>query len=86
MAPEQAAGDSHVDHRTDLYALGVVAYELLTGTPTFAGRSPQAPLAAHATQAPEPITSRRPTLPPGLATLVTRLRPLRGSASNRILG
>jgi eukaryotic-like serine/threonine-protein kinase len=73
MAPEQAIGDPAADHRADLYALGVVAYELLTGQPPFAGRTPQGLLAAHATEAPEPVIKRRPTVPPALATLVVRL-------------
>jgi serine/threonine-protein kinase len=73
MAPEQAAGDPGVDHRADLYALGVVAYEMLTGAAPFAGRPSQALLAAHATEPPESITKRRPGLPAGLAALVMRL-------------
>jgi serine/threonine-protein kinase len=73
MAPEQATGDPNVDGRADLYALGVVAYEMLIGTPPFVARSPQALLGAHATQSPEPIGSRRPTVPTPLAALVMRL-------------
>src|SRR5688572_3668944 len=72
MAPEQAAGES-VDHRADLYALGVVAYEALTGHPPFEGRSAQQLLAAHATQSPEPVERRRASVPPALASLVMRL-------------
>ena len=72
MAPEQAAGEG-VDHRADLYALGVVAYETLTGHPPFEGRSAQQLLAAHATQTPEPVERRRASVPASLASLVTRL-------------
>src|SRR3989440_2827257 len=46
MAPEQAAGDPTVDHRADLYAVGAVAYEMLTGRSLFSGLSPQGLLAA----------------------------------------
>jgi serine/threonine protein kinase len=70
MAPEQAAADPHLDHRVDIYALGVIGYELLTGTPPFGGGSSQQILAAHMTQRPEPISSRRPSIPPRLATLI----------------
>jgi eukaryotic-like serine/threonine-protein kinase len=71
MAPEQAVADPHVDHRADLYAFGVVAYELLAARPPFTGASPQQVLAAHVTAVPEPIASLR-TLPPALAALVMR--------------
>jgi eukaryotic-like serine/threonine-protein kinase len=72
MAPEQAAADPHVDHRADLYALGVVAYELLTGRTPFVAPTPQAMLAAHVTAYPDQITLHRPSLPPMLAAAVMR--------------
>lgn len=72
MAPEQAAADPAVDHRADIYAFGVMAYEILTGSLPFAGRSTQAMLAAHAIDKPEAIERRRPGLPHALAALVMR--------------
>jgi eukaryotic-like serine/threonine-protein kinase len=72
MAPEQASGGA-TDHRSDLYALGCLAYEMLTGEPPFGGGSVQTLLAAHLVQAPEPITKHRPEVPPQLAGLVLRL-------------
>ena len=69
MAPEQAVADPNTDHRADLYAFGIVAYELLTGRPPFSGRSPQQVLAAHVTATPEPITNHR-VLPAQIAALV----------------
>ena len=71
MAPEQALGEQ-VDHRADIYALGVVAYEMLTGTTPFAGRSGQAMLAAHLTESPPLLTEKRPAAPAGLVSLVAR--------------
>ena len=73
MAPEQIAVDPSVDHRSDLYALGVVAYEILAGAHPFAGRRAVALLAAHATEKPAPITNRRQGLPSGLGGLVMSL-------------
>ncbi|MGI9141141.1 MAG: protein kinase domain-containing protein [Gemmatimonadaceae bacterium] len=73
MAPEQAAADPAVDSRADLYAVGAVAYEMLTGQKMFSARSPAAMLAAQATESPEPVDKRRPSVPPVLAALVMRL-------------
>jgi tetratricopeptide (TPR) repeat protein len=72
MAPEQAAGDPHLDHRADLYATGLLGYEMLTGRLPFSGATPQALLAAHVTEAPEPIERYRPAVPAPLAALVMR--------------
>jgi len=72
MAPEQAAADPNTDHRADIYAFGVLAYEMLNGEPPFTGKTAQAVLAAHLTEAPAPVTRRRPSVPPPLAELVMR--------------
>ncbi|HWA56412.1 MAG TPA: serine/threonine-protein kinase, partial [Gemmatimonadales bacterium] len=55
MAPEQATAAPDLDQRVDIYALGVVAYELLTGTTPFTGSSAQALLTAHVLEAPVPV-------------------------------
>ncbi|HUR92002.1 MAG TPA: protein kinase [Gemmatimonadaceae bacterium] len=70
MAPEQATADPNTDHRADIYALGVLAYEMLSGSTPFSGRSPQAMLAAQVTESPDHVTRRRPSIPPMLANLV----------------
>ena len=67
MAPEQAAADAHIDHRADIYAVGVIAYELLTGRTPFVGTTQQQLLAAHVTQIPDPVTKYRESVPPVLA-------------------
>jgi serine/threonine-protein kinase len=72
MAPEQATADPSIDHRADIYAYGVMAYELLSGSLPFPGRSTQAVLAAHAVETPEPIEKRRPAIPRRLAALIMR--------------
>ena len=72
MSPEQASADPHIDHRADIYAFGCMAYELLTGQPPFTGRTPAATLAAHVSERPESLERRRPSVPPALATLVSR--------------
>jgi serine/threonine protein kinase/tetratricopeptide (TPR) repeat protein len=71
MAPEQITADQATDARADIYAFGVVAYEMLTGSPPFAG-SPQSLIAAHLTMQPESIDRRRSDIPPALAALVMR--------------
>jgi serine/threonine-protein kinase len=72
MAPEQATADPHVDHRADLYAVGVVAFEMLAGRPPFVGPTMQAVVAAQVTQTADPVTRYRPSVPPALAELVAR--------------
>jgi serine/threonine protein kinase/tetratricopeptide (TPR) repeat protein len=73
MSPEQIACDPTVDHRADLYAWGVVAYELLSGAHPFADkRSPRALVAAHLAELPASLGAARPDLPPTLVTLVMR--------------
>lgn len=72
MAPEQAAADPHVDHRADIYAVGVLAYEMLSGRPPFTGSTAQQVLSAHITETPESVATRRDTVPPALAELVMR--------------
>lgn len=72
MAPEQAAADPHIDTRADIYAVGCVAYELLTGQPPFRGDSAQRVLAAHVTEAPTPVTQRRTAVPAALNAVVMR--------------
>src|SRR5256714_12881280 len=66
MSPEQASADPSVDYRADIYSFGVLAYELLTGQPPFARRTPQSLLAAHLTDTPEPTNKRHASLPPRL--------------------
>lgn len=72
MAPEQAAGDPATDHRADIYALGCVGYEMLTGAAPFAGRAAHQLLLAHLTETPAPITRVRADAPRPLVALVMR--------------
>jgi serine/threonine-protein kinase len=73
MAPEQVAGDPPADHRADLYAWGVVAWELLAGRHPFASAaSAQALMAAHLAQPAPDLAAVREGVPPALADLVRR--------------
>ncbi|HET8634457.1 MAG TPA: serine/threonine-protein kinase, partial [Gemmatimonadales bacterium] len=70
MSPEQAAGDV-VDTRSDLYALGVVAYEMLTGKPPFQGPQ-RVVVSQHLSQRPTPVRKSRPDASPILADAIMR--------------
>ena len=70
MAPEQGIADPSVDHRADIYSLGAVAYEMLTGEHLFAGKTPQQMMVAHVMEAPVPLASRAPAVPEALAAVV----------------
>jgi Tol biopolymer transport system component/tRNA A-37 threonylcarbamoyl transferase component Bud32 len=72
MAPEQATADPHLDHRVDIYAAGVLGYEMLTGGPPFSGRTAQEILAAQVTQAPQVISARRTAVPAPLEAVIMR--------------
>lgn len=72
MAPEQAAADPQTDHRADIYAAGILAYEMLTGQPPFTAATPQQVLAAQVNEVPVGVAARRGGLPAGLADLVMR--------------
>ncbi|HEY5086885.1 MAG TPA: protein kinase [Gemmatimonadaceae bacterium] len=71
MAPEQALGDPGTDQRADIYAWGVVAWELLGGAHPFAGRTTmQALITAHVTEQAPSLSERRPEVPDALTALV----------------
>jgi eukaryotic-like serine/threonine-protein kinase len=72
MAPEQSAADPGVDQRSDIYAVGALGYEMLTGHQLFPGRSIQATLAAHATEEVPDVRLERPATPDALAALIHR--------------
>ena len=72
MAPEQLAGDPAADHRIDIYAVGLLAYELLIGSSPFSSSSPQATMAAQLTRTPEPLYELRPEVPSDLSDLIMR--------------
>ena len=72
MSPEQASG-KRGDERSDLYSLGIVAYELLTGKRPFTGESPMAILVKHIQDEPVPPSRHNPSIPPLLERVVLRL-------------
>lgn len=72
MAPEQLAGGRDVDGRADIYALGVVGYEMLAGTPPFTGGTPQELVAAHLTKIPPLLREVRPEVPRCVSDAIAR--------------
>ena len=72
MAPEQATGDSAIDHRVDIYAFGCLGYELFAGHPPFQERSTHLLIAAHIATTPRPLGELREDVPPLVADLLAR--------------
>jgi len=72
MSPEQAAGDE-LDGRSDLFALGCVLYEMLTGETAFTGTTAQAMIASRFIQTPREVAAVRPTVPDSVSQTVARL-------------
>ena len=82
MSPEQAAGEREIDGRSDLYALGVVAYQMLSGAPPFVASSTPAMLVKHLTERPQPLRSKRSDVPEELERIVMVL--LEKDPANRL--
>jgi serine/threonine-protein kinase len=72
MSPEQLIGSSELDGRSDLYSLGCVLYEMLAGTPPFAGVTGESLAHQHLSVEPRPVTAVRPGVPEPVARAVTR--------------
>jgi serine/threonine-protein kinase len=72
MSPEQAAGERALDGRSDVYALGLVAYEMFAGEPAVTGSSAPTMLVKHLTEKPAPIETRNARVTPGLAAVIGR--------------
>jgi serine/threonine protein kinase len=73
LAPEQAENTRTADIRADIYSLGCTLFCLLTGQPPFTGDDPIQVIIAHLQEAPPPIETLRPDIPPELSALVTRM-------------
>ncbi len=72
MSPEQVQSPTEVDHRADIYSIGVTLYRCLTGRCPFEGNNHFALMMAHVEQAPEPPSAYRPHLPEALEAVVMR--------------
>ncbi len=72
MSPEQAGGEQTIDARSDLYSLGCVFYEMLSGMPPFVGPSAQSVLVQRMTRAPSPLSTYGREIPSALVRVVTR--------------
>ena len=70
MAPEQLASDPSADHRVDIYALGLLTYELLTGASPFESPSPRETMTAQLTRIPPPLDTTNPEVTPALSRLI----------------
>jgi serine/threonine protein kinase len=80
MSPEQAMGEREITARSDVYALGAVLYEMLTGEPPFTGPTAQAIIARVMTEEPRSLTLQRKSVPPHVeAAVVTALSKLPGA-------
>jgi serine/threonine-protein kinase len=73
MSPEQAAGEREIDGRSDLYSLGILGYQMLTGEPPFTAGSTPAMLVKHISEKPIPVQQRRSDVPTDLARSVMML-------------
>jgi Tol biopolymer transport system component/tRNA A-37 threonylcarbamoyl transferase component Bud32 len=77
MSPEQAMGEREITARSDVYSLGAVLYEMLTGDPPFSGSTAQAIVARVVTESPRPLFPQRHTIPPHVeAAVLTALEKL----------
>jgi serine/threonine-protein kinase len=72
MSPEQAVGEREVDGRSDLYSLGVLAYQMVTGRLPFTGGNTMALLLKHVNERPQPIVELRAEAPRGLRDAIER--------------
>jgi serine/threonine protein kinase len=72
MSPEQAVGERDVDGRSDIYSLGVLAYQMLTGRVPFTGGNSMALLLKHVTERPRPIAELRPETPRAMRDAIER--------------
>lgn len=72
MSPEQAVPRREVDQRTDIYSLGIILYELLTGDVPFGCGDPIQVMLSHVGQAPDPVRRREPSVPPAVARVIDR--------------
>jgi len=72
MSPEQAAGQRNVDPRTDIYALGVVLYEMLAGQPPFTGATVQSVFQKVMSEDARPLTEYRKSIPPHVSAAVAK--------------